>query len=118
MPGFWEGALGINAGGGDYNRALSSTGGGGNSARTVLPAGTAAGYTNLEDYLHFLATPHVTASKNTAADPTSIDVDLSKYTSGFTKTPVFTLSNVTGGAATLLPDGHTVHFVPTANTFG
>ncbi|HYO08789.1 MAG TPA: autotransporter-associated beta strand repeat-containing protein, partial [Tepidisphaeraceae bacterium] len=117
MPDFWENSLGLSAGVQDHNGVLASTGGIVN-AGTFMPPNTPAGYTNLEEYLHFLASPHATVAKNTSAEPSSIDIDLAKYTSGFSKSPVFLLSNVTGGTATLLGDGHTVRFVPTANTFG
>ena len=63
------------------------------------PAGTGAfipnvpaGYTRLEEYLHFLAVPHATMPKSTTAVPTAIDVDLRKFTSGFVSAPVFTLA--------------------------
>ena len=49
---------------------------------------------------------------------TFIDVDLRKFTSGFSNAPVFILSAISGGTATLQPNGYTVRFVPALNTFG
>ena len=47
-------------------------------------------YTRLEEYLHFLAIPHGTLAKNIAGTPTTIQVDLRKFTKGFVESPVFT----------------------------
>src|SRR5262249_19324182 len=74
---------------------------------------TIAGYTLLEDYLYFLSLPHATISNQTF-----VDIDLRKFTSGFTSAPVFTFSNVVNGAIALQPDGYTARFTPTANFTG
>ena len=47
---------------------------------TFMPAGTVAGYTRLEEYLHYRAIPHGTVLKNISGSPTSMTVDLAKYT--------------------------------------
>jgi autotransporter-associated beta strand protein len=86
MPDAYETALGWNPATQDHNTTVSGT--------TYFPAGAAAGYTRLEEYLHFKAVPHAFAVKSS-----SFAVDLSRYTSGFPNAPVFTISNVTGGSA-------------------
>jgi autotransporter-associated beta strand protein len=103
MPNAYESALGWNPAVKDHNSAV----GGG----TFLPAGTPAGYTRLEEYLHFKSVPHMLLMKGSATSP---DIDLSRFTAGFTNTPVFTLSGITGGTATQGgAGGKLVHF--TAN---
>lgn len=118
MPDFWEIALGWNASTDDHNTVFPSSGGL-ITGTTFFPAGTPAGYTRLEEYLHFLAIPHASLAKNTAGAPTSITVDLRRFTSGFTNTPVFTLSNVVGGSASQSGAGNAlVTFTPAVDTYG
>jgi autotransporter-associated beta strand protein len=118
MPDAWETALGFNAAADDHNTAFASSGGV-ITGTTFFPANTPAGYTYLEEYLHFLAIPHAWAAKNTASAPSAIDIDLRKFTGGFADAPVFTISNVLGGVATQSgPGGALVHFVPTVDTAG
>lgn len=118
MPDFWETALGWNAAVQDHNTALPSSGGL-VTGTTFFPANTPAGYTRLEEYLHFLAVPHASLAKNTAAAPSSITVDLRKFTAGFVNSPVFTLANVTGGSASQSGTGGAlVTFTPATDTFG
>lgn len=88
MPDQYENALGWNSGVKDHNTPVSGG--------TFFPAGASASYTRLEEYLHFKSVPHLLLQKNTSTSP---DIDLSRYTSGFTANPVFTLSGVTGGTA-------------------
>jgi hypothetical protein len=85
MPDHYESALGWDPAKQDHNELVSGT--------AFLPAG----YTRLEELLHFRAIPHLFLLKNTATAPV---IDLSRFTTGFTKAPVFTLSEVTGGTAT------------------
>ena len=59
----------------------------------------ASGYTNLEDYLNWLALPHAFAAKNTASLPTSLDIDLRNYADGFPAGATYTVSAVAGGAS-------------------
>jgi autotransporter-associated beta strand protein len=118
MPDAWENALGFNAASDDHNTVFPSSGGV-ITGTTFFPANTPAGYTYLEEYLHFLAIPHTWVPKNTASVPSSVDIDLRKFTSGFSNTPVFTVANVVGGTATQSgTGGYLVHFVPTVNAAG
>lgn len=68
------------------------------------------GYTQLEEYLHFLATPHGWLTNSGSA---RLEVNLRRYVRGFTlKPPVnFTLGRSINGNATLTTDGIAV-FVP------
>ena len=85
----YESALGWNPAKQDHNELVSGAG--------FLPADSAAGYTPSGGIPSFPRLPHLFLLKNTARNPV---IDLSRYTSGFTKDPVFTLSQVTGGTAT------------------
>lgn len=118
MPDIFEQALGWNTAGQDHNTALPNSGGL-VTGLTFLPAGTPAGYTRLEEYLHFLTLPHATIPRNTAGGASSLTVDLRRFTAGFNKAPVvFTLANATNGTAVLQPDGRTAVFTPTLNYSG
>jgi autotransporter-associated beta strand protein len=118
MPDFWESTLGWNVAGQDHNTAMPNAGGL-VTGLTFFPSNTPAGYTRLEEYLHFLAIPHATILRNTAGSPSSLSVDLRRYVSGFNKAPVtFTFSNVTNGTAVLQPDGYTAVFTPTLDYAG
>ena len=82
-------------------------------------ATSASGYTHLEDYLNWLALPHVVVAKNTAAAPSSSDIDLTRFAAGFPPGATFAVSGVTHGTAT--QSGHggcLVHFVPAPNRAG
>jgi pectate lyase len=112
MPDYWEEALGWDVRAQDHNTLVQSSSGL-VSEPTFFPPNTTAGYTRLEEYLHFLAIPHATISSSTADAPSSLTTDLRKFTTGFNKAPVlFTLSNETNGTARLQTDGHTVIFEP------
>jgi autotransporter-associated beta strand protein len=100
MPDDWETAKGLNP----QNAADGK-------------ATAASGYTNLEDYLNWLALPHAFVAKNTASLPSSVDIDLRKYADGFPTGATFTTSSVTGGSVSQSgTGGYLVHFVPTVNT--
>ncbi len=125
MPDFWELALGSNPAVQDHNNVLPSSGGiitGG----TYFPPNTPAGYTFLEEYLHFKAVPHAVIAKNTVDEPSSLTTDLRKFTGGFSKTPVFTITDATGGSVTQLAEdgvtpaagGPVLRFTPTPDTHG
>jgi autotransporter-associated beta strand protein len=105
MPDVWENAVGLNP--------SSATDG-----ATVISSGSNTGYTNLEVYLNWLAGPHGIVFKNTVSQPTSLDIDLRQYTAGYTGSVTFGVTNPLNGVVTILADGHTAHFVPTANFFG
>lgn len=66
------------------------------------------GYTLLENYLNWMAGPHIRMTADEAAT-----VDLSRYTAAFNRqSPVFAVANAVHGVVTLTRDGHTVRFVP------
>lgn len=118
MPDFYETALGWNVATQDHNTALANSGGL-ITGTTFFPTGTVAGYTRLEEYLHYLAIPHGTVPRNITGSPTSLTVDLSKFTAGFTASPVFTVSNIIGGSIVQSGTGNRiVTFTPTLNFTG
>jgi autotransporter-associated beta strand protein len=110
MPDFWETALGSNPTVDDHTNAVP--------AGAFIP-NVPAGYTLLEEYLHFKATPHVVVPRSFADSLTSLDVDLRRYTSGFTNKPpiTYTLSSAANGTVTLV-GGNVAHFEPATNFFG
>ncbi len=115
MPDDWELALGSDTASQNHNTVFANNG----SIITVstfFPPNTEAGYTYLEEYLHFCAVPHGWMAKNTAALPSSLTVDLSRYTCGFTNSPVFTISNIAGGS--VMQNGPVVEFTPTQDFHG
>lgn len=115
MPDDWEDAVGYNKATADNNTVLTTP----QTAASFFPAGSPAGYTRLEEYLHFMAVPHGTVARNTAASPGYIDIDLRKFTSGFTASPVFTCSNIIGGSITQSGPGNAVvRFTPPVETSG
>ena len=72
------------------------------------------GYALIEHYLNWLAQPHA-QSKGSA----SVDVDLSELASGFSDAmPTFVVNQPGCGALTLLSDGHTARFTPSAGFSG
>jgi autotransporter-associated beta strand protein len=102
MPDDWEAAKGLNAANAADGKIIQ-----------------ASGYSNLEDYLNWLALPHAFVAKNTAALPTSVTIDLSPFAGGFPNGVTFTLSGVSGGTVTQAgAGGYNVTFTPTANTSG
>jgi len=113
MPDAYETALGWSADQADNNtplaaadRILAGT--------TFLPPASPAGYTRLEEYLHFLASPHAVARRDSSGKPAALEIDLSRYTHGFNAlTPVFTVSSPVGGTvAGSGPGGRVVSFRP------
>jgi autotransporter-associated beta strand protein len=115
MPDEWEDALGLDKEVPNNNEVLSAP----QTAASFFPAGSPAGYTQLEEYLHFKAVPHGTVAKNTVASPSFIDIDLGKFTSGFTASPAFTISNVTNGTISQSGSGGSVlRFTPTPDFSG
>lgn len=115
MPDDWESSVGYDPATADNNVVLSAPA----LAASFFPVGSPVGYTRLEEYLHFKAVPHGVVAKNTADSPSFIDIDLRRFTSGFTDSPVFTLSSVTGGTASSSGPGNAVvRFTPAQNTSG
>ena len=110
MPDFWEQALGFSITNQNHNTIFGSTIG------TFFPAGTPTGYTHLEEYLHFKSVPHATMAKNSAVQASSFTVDLSRYTSDFSKSPTFVISGISNGS--IEQSGSSVTFTPTVNFKG
>lgn len=110
IPDYWETTLGSNPNLDDHTNQVS--------AGAFLPA-MPVGYTLLEEYLHFRATPHALLERLLAGMPSSIDVDLRCYTSGFTNKPpvTYTISNISTGSVTLT-NGCLAHFTPPTNYSG
>ena len=103
MPDDWKAALGLSLTNPLISGSTSST-----------------GYTYLENYLAWKALPNAFVAKNTAANPSSVVIDLSQYAAGFGTTgATYTLSNVIGGVATQTGTAPwLVTYVPTVNTSG
>jgi autotransporter-associated beta strand protein len=115
MPDSWEDAVGYNKALADHNTVLTAP----ETAASFFPTGSPAGYTRLEEYLHFKAVAHGTVGRNTAASPSFIDIDLRKFTSGFTSSPVFSVSNLTNGTITQSGPGNAiVRFTPALESPG
>ena len=73
---------------------------------------TSSGYSLLENYLNYLAAPHVVTLTNTA-----VDLNLAQFVSGFAGSATFSLTNATNGTISLF-NGTNAHFVPMANFTG
>ncbi len=88
MPDAYEAVLGSDPQEQDHNELVRG--------ESYLPEASPGGYTRLEEYLHFKAVPHcfVVAKRGV-----TVDLDLSRYTSGFTRSPEFELTEVVGGTA-------------------
>ncbi|MDR3460335.1 MAG: T9SS C-terminal target domain-containing protein [Verrucomicrobiae bacterium] len=102
MPDWWELLKGLNpdSAPGDFSDSNGD------------PDGD--GYSNLEDYLNWLAAVHVDCVRNT-----NVDVDLTQFTRGFTNnSPAYVVSNPTNGTISLLAGGKVARFTPTANFHG
>ena len=101
LPDWWELAKGLNPNStpGDFSDSNGD------------PDGD--GYTNLEDYLNWLAAIHVDATRGT-----NVDVELTQFTRGFTNnTPVYAVMNPSNGTVSLV-NGKIARFTPTANFYG
>ncbi|HTR41167.1 MAG TPA: autotransporter-associated beta strand repeat-containing protein [Pseudomonadales bacterium] len=87
-----------------------ATGSNPNVADSLTPG--VGGYTKLENYLNWLATPNAVTTTNTP-----VFVDLSQYARGFTNTgPVYSVSHPTNGTVTL--NGSVVNFTPNMSFTG
>jgi hypothetical protein len=71
------------------------------------------GYSNLEDYLNWLAAPH-----GTCAQDSYLDVDLSQLTMGFTNQPVYSVISAINGTVAILGDNKTARFAPAVGGLG
>ncbi len=96
MPDYWEMALGLNIAVQDHNGDISGN-----------------GYTNLEEYLNWLAGPHARVGSGA-----SVAVDLRATTEGFGASRTFGVSDATHGSVTLLADGYTAQFTADAGYTG
>jgi hypothetical protein len=95
MPNWWEQIKGSNPNGADHNGD---------------PDGDE--YTNLEDYLNWLALPHFDCTNGTP-----IDIDLTQFTRGFTNSsPVYFVSVPTNGSVTLVGNNRTARFISAVST--
>ncbi|HKW28080.1 MAG TPA: Ig-like domain-containing protein [Verrucomicrobiae bacterium] len=102
LPDWWELAKGLNpdSAAGDFSDSNAD------------PDGD--GYTDLEDYLNWLAAPHLDCIRNAY-----VDVDLMRFTRGFTNnSPVYTVSNPTNGTVVLLAGGTIARFTPATGFYG
>jgi hypothetical protein len=71
------------------------------------------GYTNLEEYLNWLAEPHAKVTRDSA-----VDIDLRQFASGFGTGANYSVSEPNHGTVTLLADDHTARFEPTKGYSG
>jgi len=97
MPDWWEQIKGFNtnSASGDFSESNAD------------PDGD--GFTNLEDYLNWMAKLHFDCTNGT-----SLDVDLTRYTRGYTnRSPVYTVSAATNGTVSLV-SGKTARFAAAA----
>jgi autotransporter-associated beta strand protein len=102
MPDDWKAAVGISMTNPAAGETTSST-----------------GYTYLENYLAWKALPNAWVAKNTAAQPTSVIVNLSQYADGFGTGATYTVSGAVKGTATQSGSApYLVTFVPTTGTTG
>jgi hypothetical protein len=69
-------------------------------------------YTNLEDYLNWLALPHFDCTNGTP-----LDIDLTQFTYGFTNnSPVYAFFTPANGTVTLVGNSRTARFTSTVTT--
>ena len=77
------------------------------------------GYTYLENYLAWKALPNAWVPKNTAAQPTSVTINLSQYADGFGTGATYAVSNPVKGTVMQSPtQPYMVTFVPASGTSG
>jgi hypothetical protein len=115
MPDTYETALGWAPDKQDHGVLLGASADKGiHPGTTFLPAGSPAGYTRLDEYLHFLASPHAIFSRRDAGNTPTVQIDLSRYTLGFNSlTPNFTVASRSGGTiAQSGPGGRLATFTP------
>jgi len=95
MPDYWETSLGMNPYVVNNNHTNTD------------------GYTDLEHYLNWLADLHAVSTQDGF-----VDVNLGNFTAGMANNATCTVSNPTNGIVSLLGDGRTARFTPTAGFFG
>ena len=98
LPNWWETANGLdtNSTDGDFSESNADD--------------DLNGYTNLEEYLHWMDKPHYFLNGED-----SITIDLSDYTRGFTNSPVFEITNTVNGIANHETGDSMVTFTPSVN---
>lgn len=97
LPDWWEQIKGLN---------INSAPGDFSDANVDL---VGDGYTELERYLNWLTLPHYDCTNGT-----TLTVDLTQYTRGFTnRSPVYAVFSAVGGTVTL--SGRTAQFTPTTS---
>ncbi len=96
LPDEWELALGLPTGSPDNNGDRNGD-----------------GYTNLEEYLEWLANAHTSTGFNTP-----VDFDLVAANGGRPDVTAFTVSSAFSGTVSLLPDNRTARFTPASGFFG
>ena len=102
LPDWWELAMNLNPNSppGDFSDSNGD------------PDGD--GFTHLEDYLNWLAAPHLNVARNSSAE-----VDLTQWTRGFTnRSPAYTVANATNGTVALLPGTAVARFTPAPGAHG
>lgn len=100
LPDWWEQIKGFNpnSAAGDFSESNSDLDG--------------DGYTALEDYLNWLAAPHVDCSAGSY-----VDIDLGALTRGFTNnSPRYAVFSAINGTVVTNGNGRTARFTPAANT--
>ncbi|HEX6764962.1 MAG TPA: hypothetical protein VF103_05780 [Polyangiaceae bacterium] len=86
---------------------------GSDPARDDAMTKAADGYALIEHYVNWLAGPHATSTG------AAVDVDLSAYTTGFSKvSPTHAVMGAQNGTVALQADGHTARLTPTASFRG
>ena len=94
MPDYWETANRMNSYAANNNHT------------------NASGYTDLEDYLNWLAGLHAVCSANSSAD-----INLRTFTGAMASNAVYAVSNGTNGTVSILGDGRTARFTPARQLF-
>jgi hypothetical protein len=87
LPDWWENVYGLNTNSAadDYSDANADN--------------DKDGYTNLEDYLGWMANPHYFVTTGN-----TLSVDLNNYTTGYTSKPVFSITSTTNCSASIKKD--------------
>jgi hypothetical protein len=95
MPDWWENTKGLNPNSesGDYNESSSDP--------------DSDGYTNLEDYLNWMADPHFFTDSNKV-----VEIDLGSLTRGFTDKPVYKLMENLNGKVIISQENKFLLFTP------
>jgi hypothetical protein len=68
------------------------------------------GYTNLEEYLHWMSKPHYFMNGED-----SLNIDLSVYTRGFTNSPAYEITNAINGVTKLQDTTSKLTFIPSGD---